>query len=152
MACRSLAAILAIASLLLVEGGEAQQAARLSRCAAITASNTDDCVRLNEIQVLGTHNSYHIAPEPQILAVLGEHARDIEYTHKPLVEQLARQGIRKFELDVFADPYGGRFAKPWALQRIEGLDPVGPELLQPGFKVIHTQDVDFRSTCSTLKA
>lgn len=142
---------MAVSSLLVVEGGEAQQAARPSRCAAITAANTDDCVRLNEIQVLGTHNSYHIAPEPQILAMLGERARDIEYTHKPLAEQLARHGIRKFELDVFADPEGGRFAKPWALQRIEGLDPVGPELRQPGFKVIHTQDVDFRSTCSTLK-
>jgi hypothetical protein len=149
---RLLAATLVVSPLFVVEGGEAQQAARPGRCATITESNTDDCVRLNEIQVLGTHNSYHIAPEPKILAVLGERARDIEYTHKPLLEQLSRQGIRKFELDVFADPEGGRFAKPWALQRIEGLDPVGPELAQSGFKVIHTQDVDFRTTCSTLKA
>ena len=140
-----------VSSLFVVQRGEAQQDARPGRCAAITAANTDDCVRLNEIQVLGTHNSYHIAPEPKILAVLGENARNIEYTHKPLVEQLSRQGIRKFELDVFADPEGGRYAKPWALQNIDGLDPVGRELLEPGFKVIHTQDVDFRTTCGTLK-
>lgn len=139
----------AVLSLFVV--GEAEQVARASRCATITADNTDDCVHLNEIQVLGTHNSYHIAPEPKILAVLGERARNIEYTHEPLVEQLSRQGIRKFELDVFADPEGGRYAKPWAVQNIEALDPVGPEMLEPGFKVIHTQDVDFRTTCSTLK-
>ena len=131
--------------------GEAEQTARPGPCATITAANTDDCVRLNEIQVLGTHNSYHIAPEPKILAVLGERARDIEYTHKPLDEQLSRQGIRKFELDVFADPEGGRYAQPWALRTIEGLAPLGPELVEPGFKVIHTQDVDVRTTCSTLK-
>ncbi len=151
MSRRWLAASVCVLSLFLVEGGGAEQAVSPGRCAAITAANIDDCVRLNEIQVLGTHNSYHIAPEPKILAVLGESARNIEYTHKPLVEQLSRQGIRKFELDVFADLEGGRYAKPWALQNINGLNPVGRELLEPGFKVIHTQDVDFRSTCSTLK-
>ena len=119
--------------------------------ATITSANTDDCVRLNEIQVLGTHNSYHIAPEPPVLAWLAARARDIEYTHKPLVEQLSQQGIRKFELDVFADPEGGRYAKPAALSAIKGLDPVGRELLDPGFKVLHTQDVDYRTICSTLK-
>ena len=151
MTFRSLAAGLAMSSLFLASGGTAAQNARPVGCTTITAENTDDCMRLNEIQVLGTHNSYHIAPEPKILAVLGEHARNIEYTHKPLVEQLSRQGIRKFELDVFADPEGGRYAKPALVQRINGLDPVGLEMLEPGFKVIHTQDVDFRTTCSTLK-
>jgi hypothetical protein len=150
MTLRFSASGLAISLLFVVSGGTAAQNARQNRCATITAENTDDCVRLNEIQVLGTHNSYHIAPEPKIMAEIGERARDIEYTHKPLAEQLSRQGIRKFELDVFTDPEGGRFAKPWALQNIQGLDPIGPEMLAPGFKVIHTQDVDFRSTCSTL--
>jgi hypothetical protein len=128
------------------------QAARPAQCVTITSANIDDCVRLNEIQVLGTHNSYHIAPEPPLLAWLGERARNIEYSHKPLDEQLSRLGIRKFELDVFADPEGGRYARPAAFGRAEGLAPVGPELLAPGFKVIHTQDVDYRTTCSTLKA
>ena len=40
-------------------------------CTAITAATIDDCVRLNEIQLLGTHNSYHVVPEPAILASLG---------------------------------------------------------------------------------
>ncbi len=123
-----------------------------SDCSRITLENTDECVRLNEIQLLGTHNSYHIAPAPPMLAALGPRARDIEYTHRPLVEQLSQLGIRKFELDVFADPEGGRFATPAAFRMVKGLDPVDPELRERGFKVLHTQDVDYRTTCATLKA
>src|SRR5262245_1425390 len=74
----------------------AGQAAAAPGCAAITAANTDDCVRLNEIQVLGTHNSYHMTPAPPMFAELGVRGRDIEYTHRPLVEQLSQLGIRKF--------------------------------------------------------
>jgi hypothetical protein len=151
MTLRFLAVSLVVWSLLVSDGGIAGQAARPRGCASITSANTDDCVRLNEIQVLGTHNSYHVAPEPPVLAWLGPRARDIEYTHRPLLEQLSQQGIRKFELDVFADPEGGRYAKPWVFQTISGLRPVGPEMLEPGFKVVHTQDVDYRATCSTLK-
>src|SRR5919108_2859787 len=113
-------------------------------CTNITADTIDDCVRLNEIQLLGTHNSYHIAPAPAMLAQLGARARDIEYTHRPLAEQLSRLGIRKFELDVFADPDGGRYAQPAAFRMVPGLDPVGSDLSAPGFKVLHTQDIDYR--------
>ncbi len=120
-------------------------------CSTISATNSDDCVRLNEIQVLGTHNSYHIAPPPALLATLGPRGRDIEYTHRPLTEQLAQLGIRQFELDVYADPEGGRFARPAAFRLLKGLEPVGPELLAPGFKVMHTPDDDYLTTCRTLK-
>jgi hypothetical protein len=70
-------------------------------CSTISATNSDDCVRLNEIQVLGTHNSYHIAPPSSLLATLGSRGRDIEYTHRPVTEQLSQLGIRQFELDVY---------------------------------------------------
>lgn len=132
------------------EGGA--PAAAAVDCSTITAANSDDCVRLNEIQVLGTHNSYHIVPAPAVLATLGERGRDIEYTHRPLTEQLSQLGIRQFELDVYADPEGGRFATPAAFRMVKGLEPLGPELRAPGFKVIHTPDDDYRTTCSTLKA
>ena len=121
-------------------------------CAQITLENSDDCVRINQIQLLGTHNSYHVAPPPSIMVELGPRARDIEYSHRPLDAQLAELGIRKFELDVFADPEGGRFATPAAFRMVKGLDPVGPELRERGFKVLHTPDVDYRTTCATLKA
>jgi hypothetical protein len=120
-------------------------------CASITAANTDDCVRLNHLQVLGTHNSYHLAPVTAVLAELGRRASGIEYSHRPLLDQLERLGIRKFELDVFADPEGGRYATPAAFRMVKGLDPIDPVMREPGFKVIHTQDVDFRTTCATLK-
>jgi hypothetical protein len=107
---------------------------------------------MNEIQVLGTHNSYHVAPEPAMLTRLGERGRNIDYTHRPLTEQLSRLGIRQFELDVFADPDGGRYAKPAALRMIPGLAPPGRELTAPGLKVLHGPDVDFRTTCPTFKA
>ena len=121
-------------------------------CSTISQENIGDCVRINEIQVLGTHNSYHVAPAPLMLAALGQRGRDVDYTHRPLIEQLSQLGIRKFELDVFADPDGGRFASPAAFRMVDGLDPVGPELQEPGFKVLHTQDIDYRTTCVTLKA
>ena len=121
-------------------------------CSRITLQNTDDCVRLNQIQLLGTHNSYHVAPPPSLLEALGSRARDIDYTHRPLVEQLSELGIRKVELDVFADPEGGRFAEPAAFRMVKGLQPIGPELRQRGFKVLHTPDIDYRTTCVTLKA
>jgi hypothetical protein len=142
-----LALVLTLASLR--SGGGQTQA--LPNCSTVTADNTDDCVRLNQLQVLGTHNSYHIAPPRAVLKVIGPSARDTEYSHRPLDEQLSSLGIRQFELDVFADPEGGRFARPAALKLVKGLDPVGRELLEPGFKVLHTQDLDFRATCSTLK-
>jgi hypothetical protein len=87
-----------------------------------------------------------------MLAKLGARARNIEYSHRPLIEQLSRLGIRKFELDVFADPDGGRFANPAALRMVKSLDRADPALREPGFKVLHTQDVDYRTTCSTLTA
>ena len=121
-------------------------------CSAITAANIDACVRLNEIQVLGTHNSYHIAPVPPVLTLLGARARDIEYSHRPLMEQLSQLGIRQFELDVFADPEGGRYAEPAVFRMVKGLEPPTHDLRAPGFKVLHTQDLDFRTTCGTLVA
>ena len=121
-------------------------------CSTITSGNIDDCVRLNEIQMLGTHNSYHVAQPPAMLTALGARARNLEYTHRRLREQLSQLGIRQFELDVFADPEGGRFAKPAALRMVDGLQPPGSELLEPGFKVFHVQDIDYGTTCSTLLA
>jgi hypothetical protein len=60
-------------------------------------------------------------------------------------------GIRKFELDVYADPKGGHFATPAAQRLFRGLAALGPEWHEPGFKVLHTPDDDYWSTCLTLK-
>jgi len=117
----------------------------------------DDLVRLNQIQVLGTHNSYHIQPKEPLFSTLLAFDRDtfltLEYTHIPLDQQFETEGIRQIELDVFADPEGGLYAKRRALIVI-GQDPNSglPELDEPGFKVLHVQDIDFETTCLTFVA
>src|SRR5690606_34409152 len=145
-------ALLALTAAACGDTGSTPMAAAAIDCSAIMADNIDDCVRMNEIQTIGTHNSYHKAPEPAMMAWLGDRARNIDYTHRPLTEQLGMLGIRQIELDVFADPEGGRYATPAALCLVEGLDPVSADLAAPGFKIIHGQDVDYRTTCATLVA
>lgn len=149
-----------LCSLLLVAacGGDddTSEAAPEETTTTTEASGPD--VRMNEIQVLGSHNSYHLRPEPEVLegiaALAGQKVADeLDYEHRPLTEQLEDFGIRQFEIDVYADPEGGRFADRPAAELV-GL-PVAsgePALEEPGFKVIHQVDVDFRSTCLTFVA
>ena len=119
--------------------------------------------RLDQCQVIGTHNSYHIAPGPAmdalIRASVGAGADDLAYTHRPLKEQFALLGIRQVELDLYADPEGGRFAEPAgpklaALSGGGAVPPHDPEglLRAPGFKVLHVPDVDFVSRNRTFRS
>ncbi len=90
-----------------------------------------------------------------MLAALGDRGPALDYTHRPLTEQLSRLGIRQFEIDVYADPQGGLYASPAALRMgpaFARLEPPGPALRRPGFKVLHVPDFDFRVTCQTLVA
>lgn len=115
----------------------------------------DNCMRLNYVQVLGTHNSYHIQPRTPLLdflKLLDPQAAGLEYTHRALNEQLD-MGVRQVELDVFADPSGGRYALPLGqlvFPKNPPADPIKPELLAPGLKVLHIPDIDFESTCLTF--
>ena len=59
----------------------------------------DEALRVNDVQVIGTHNSYHLRP-PRDLPP-GDVA---DYEHPPLDVQLDGQGVRSFELDVFNGP------------------------------------------------
>jgi hypothetical protein len=117
--------------------------------------------RLNQIQVVGTHNSYHLAPEPavrELIAASGRRrAEAIDYSHSPLEEQFSRLGIRQIELDVYSDPNGGLFASPAARQILRGMgkdpgaDPnTSGELQRPGIKVLHVPDFDYRTTVPTF--
>ncbi len=99
----------------------------------------DEPLRLNEIQVLGSHNSYKLAMSAENFAALMERnpdtARSLEYTHLPLSAQL-QLGVRKLELDVFYDPAGELF----------------PGRVSSGsaFPVLHVQNLDDRSNCADL--
>jgi Phosphoinositide phospholipase C, Ca2+-dependent len=114
----------------------------------------DNCMRLNYIQVIGTHNSYHVAPRPALLAAIATFdpsaAASLEYTHEPLNQQLERLGIRQLEFDVFVDHDGGLYAMPLGPILVGDSDPVIEEMLAPGLKVLHLQDVDFETRCLTF--
>lgn len=64
----------------------------------------DDAVGLNQVQVIGSHNSYHVSNFDQIGGV-SPLAATLDYTHDPLPEQLD-EGLRSFELDVFLQDDG----------------------------------------------
>jgi Phosphoinositide phospholipase C, Ca2+-dependent len=117
------------------------------------AYRLDSTLRLDQIQVLGSHNSYHAEPYPQVLATIDKLnaaiAAGLDYGHRPLAEQFDL-GVRQIELDVFADPAGGKFAQP-SLPRALGIPPPDPAVMDaPGFKVLHAADVDTHSTCLTF--
>ena len=122
----------------------------------------DKIVHLNQIQVIGSHNSYHAGFAPSERKYLEMNnpkgLRSLDYHHAPLADQLSG-GVRQVEIDVFADPEGGRYAHPAIVQQVAAAElPPDPnfdpqhEMDKPGFKVMHIQGVDERSTCHTFVA
>ena len=119
------------------------------------AQAQDELVHLNEIQAIGSHNSYHVeATEAESTlrrSFIGAGEDAMQYTHAPIPRQLAIQGVRQLELDVFRDDAGGKYADP-LLRQVTGGGPYDPVMQQPGTKVLHVQDVDYRASCLTLEA
>lgn len=120
------------------------------------AARRDHSLRLNDLLVVGTHNSYKQAIPTAVMALIRaarpEGADELDYQHRPLSEQLDA-GARQLEIDVYHDPQGGRFLDP-AGWRAAGLtlDPARRAALAgPGFKVLHMQDIDVASACATLR-
>lgn len=115
-------------------------------------------LRLNQLQMIGTHNSYKERVEPALLRLLTTASKDalaFDYAHPPLADQLDL-GLRSFELDLYHDPAGGLYAAPRSLELLRTMgvvpkpyDPDGA-MQEPGFKVLHVTDIDFRSNCLTL--
>lgn len=117
------------------------------------AGNAEGRLRINEVQVVASHNSYHVQPEPKLFdalrAALGDVVNGWEYTHRPLAEEFD-VGVRQVEFDAFVDrPEGGLYASP-ALGPTLSLEPQTPSMSEPGIKVFHIQEVDYRSTCPTF--
>ncbi len=124
-------------------------------CTSLTSQNADDCIRLNHIQVLGTHNSYKLDLPDELISAVDEFvprwSENLEYGHRTLTDQLGLLGIRQFELDIFADPDGGLFAEPAGALLANDEHFIRPEeMFEPGFKTLHVQDIDYRTTCLTF--
>jgi hypothetical protein len=116
----------------------------------------DRTVRMDQMQVVGTHNSYKRAIAPAEMALLTtaspKSAFGLDYSHPALSTQLD-QGARAIELDVMYDPDGGRYADPMMLRTVKAAgtptEPYDAEpMKRPGLKVLHIQDLDFRSNCA----
>ena len=159
--------------------------ASLLGCEREKSSSAIPPIKINQIQVLGTHNSYSLEVDtavlnyidpivaqmmepmlqslpPEKLAEFNENhphgmslKEGLQYAHPPFEIQL-NAGIRSLEIDVYYDPEGGRFADPAAYRflRSTGLTDLLPYdttgLHEPGFKVLHIADVDFRTNYTTL--
>lgn len=145
-----------------------------------------DNLKINQIQVLGTHNSYarpvdtfvmayadpifekmfgsyeKSMPPKQMEAFKEAHpngmkmSEGLKYDHPPFDVQLDA-GLRALEIDVYYDPTGNRFNKPAAYRELQqkGITNLAPfdtsGLSQPGFKVLHIADFDFRTHYPTLE-
>lgn len=111
-------------------------------------------IKLNQIQIIGSHNSYKKIIQPELWKLI--YAKDsmlansLQYEHIPLEEQL-ELGLRSLELDVYLDQQGGKYSQPLGLSYLQkmgkAVEPydLANELTQPGLKVFHIQDFDFRS-------
>jgi len=97
----------------------------LSIFSVILFADENTLPKMNQIQVIGTHNSYH--KRPQYLSWAKEYAKqteDWDYEHLPLDIQL-KNGVRSFELDIHNTP--------------------------EGWKVMHVPRFDAETTCPNLQ-
>ena len=113
-----------------------------------------DALKMNQIQVVGSHNSYKqpiTPPEMALLRARNPKAADtLDYSHEPLTQQLDA-GARQLELDFVYDPQGGRYATPLGHRMAPDAAPYDAEPMKaPGMKVIHVPDIDYRSVCQRL--
>ena len=124
--------------------------------------NKGSLLKINQVQVIATHNSYHIKTDAAVFRFLkgiysfgilpsGFNPAEIDYTKPSLTEQLENGHVRGLELDVWNDPEGGRFydrmGKRFVFKRAASKVE---ELKKPGFKILHIPDFDFNTTNYTL--
>lgn len=124
---------------------------------ALSTQAQNDNLKINQIQVIGSHNSYRHAIETDLYNLI--QARDtsrslkgLQYTHISITDQL-NKGLRNLEIDIFADAKGGKYAHPKGLDIAKSEEVYDPNGLmkKPGFKVFHMPDIDFRTSAYTFE-
>lgn len=123
-----------------------------------------DSLKLNQIQIIASHNSYHLKTDDTIFKWLERvtamgllpsayDPKGIDYWHLPVEQQMSDYGVRGLELDIYNDPVGGHFYNRFGYSLI-GLNPQVEShidaLKQPGFKIIHIPDFDFNTNYLTF--
>ena len=119
-------------------------------------------LKLNEIQVVASHNSYRLKTDESIfnfvqniksLLPSGLDPDGWDYEHLPFPEQLGDYQVRGLELDIYNDPSGGQFSNRAGNLLVQ--KPIASglvELEQPGFKMMHIPDLDYNTHYLTFKA
>jgi hypothetical protein len=121
-----------------------------------TESFTDTNIRLNDIRVIASHNSYKKRPDPKVLKFLARFKRKLgeemdpgrmDYGHLSFSEQFDHYNVRGLELDLYYDPRGGKYRKRRLNFFISGLKQRSGDsvMRQPGFKMLHIADVDYET-------
>ncbi len=94
----------------------------LLSCMILTVSCTEEPgLRLNQIQIVGTHNSYHLRPSADVLE--SPRGSSLDYGHAPLKDQL-EAGVRSLAIDIYKT--------------------------KNSFRVLHIPVIDEGSNCETL--
>ena len=110
-------------------------------------------VRLNQIQMMGSHNSYHreLSPaEQKVQQAQNPGSVDLWYSHASIPSQLEDQNIRTLELDLLPDPDGGLYTYP-LIRKLTGQGPLtDPAMAKPGIKIMHIPDFDYNTNCDTF--
>lgn len=110
-------------------------------------------IRMNHVQQICTHNSYHrevSLEERPYHALLLSNPQDYYYSHVSLDDQAEYQSVRGFELDIWADPDGGKYATPLIRKLAHLPFPSDPAMNKSGAKILHVSDADVGVTCYTL--
>lgn len=122
----------------------------------------DTNVRLNDIRILASHNSYKKLPHPKVVNFLSRFKKklgeennpiQLDYGHLPIEIQLTDYHVRGLELDVFYDPKGSLYRKRKINRFLVGQKALikDEKMKQPGFKVLHIPDIDFETNYLTFK-
>jgi hypothetical protein len=121
------------------------------------APQAPPALNLNQIQMVGTAASAKQPPGDAMLSLIrmgGKHdAEALNFGEPSLTAQLDA-GARVLSFDIAYDPKGGLFKDPAGASMADELldDTYVTAMSQPGFKVIHVLDIDYKSGCMTLKA
>jgi hypothetical protein len=121
-----------------------------------------DSLRLNQIQIIASHNSYKKRPDARVMKfliskskLLGEANNPIalDYEHLPFDSQFTYYHIRGLEIDICNDPKGGLYYKRKMNAFIHGVKQKSgiAALKKPGMKVLHIKDVDYQTHYYTFK-
>jgi len=121
----------------------------------------DDSLKMNQIQIIASHNSYRIRTDDTILGFLKSlqsmlpanlNPDDLDYTHENFDVQFSNYQIRGLEIDIYNDATGSDFYKRRVNAFVDEQEESGiQDLKTPGAKVLHIKDVDFNTHYYTFK-